>query len=151
MNPGFPSKQRGAALVIGLILLMILTLLGVTGMTTSTLELAMADNMQRGQYAFQAAESALNAEMRAAPSQISLVGDEQRGDVVLADSAYTYNDAGGNAVADVDVDTSYQGHVLFGEGASKVHFESRGVAASRARGARSAQRMGYFVLAPGSK
>ena len=150
MNPRLPSRQRGAALVIGLVLLMILTLLGITGMTTSRLELAMADNMQRGQYVFQAAESALAAEMLAAPAQINLTGNEVRGDEVLADSTYTYNDADGNAVADVEVDTSYQGIVFFGQGAKKVHFESRGVATTPVRGARSAQRVGYFVLAPGS-
>lgn len=151
MNRNLPQRQQGAALVIGLVLLMILTLLGVTGMTTSTLELAMADNMQRGQYAFQGAESALHSEMRVAPPQITLDGDEVRGDKVRTDIGYTYNDANGNAVVDVDVNTTYQGVVAFGEGARQLHFESRGIAETRARGARSAQRLGYFVLGPGSE
>lgn len=38
--------QRGAALVIGLVLLLILTLLAVTGMNTATTELVMAGNEQ---------------------------------------------------------------------------------------------------------
>lgn len=145
-----PQRQHGAALVIGLILLMILTLLGVSGMTTSTLELVMADNMQRGQYVFQAAESALRTEMAVAPTQVTINGNELRGDLLREDIAYTYTDADGNAVAAVDVDTTYQGSVAFGEGAQQVHFESRGEASSTVRGARSAQRIGYFVLAPGS-
>lgn len=148
MIRNLPSRQRGAALVIGLVLLMVLTVLGVTGMTTSTLELAMADNMQRSQYVFQAAESALTTEMVAAPTQFNLTGDEQRNQILLEDSMYTYNDADGDAVADVEVDTSYQSVVFFGEGARQLHFESTGVATSRARGARSTQRVGYFILAP---
>ena len=53
------SKQRGAVLVVGLILLMILTVLGISGMTTGTLELTMAGNAQFYQQAFQAAETGL--------------------------------------------------------------------------------------------
>ena len=147
-NLNTASRQRGAALIIGLILLMILTLLGVSGMTTSTLELVMADNMQRGQYTFQAAESALNSEMNIAPGAVVLGGGEVRGTVLRDDIAYAYDDAVGARVADVNVDTTYQGTSEFGEAASKIHFESRGVAESPTRGARSAQRLGYFVLAP---
>lgn len=40
------NTQRGAALVIGLVLLVILTLLAVTGMNTATTELVMAGNEQ---------------------------------------------------------------------------------------------------------
>ena len=54
------SKKRGAALVVGLVLLMILTVLGISGMTTATLELTMASNVQFHQQAFQAAETGLD-------------------------------------------------------------------------------------------
>ncbi len=40
------NTQRGAALVIGLVLLLILTLLAITGMNTATTELVMAGNEQ---------------------------------------------------------------------------------------------------------
>jgi type IV pilus assembly protein PilX len=40
------KNQRGAALVIGLVLLLILTLLAITGMNTATTELVMAGNEQ---------------------------------------------------------------------------------------------------------
>jgi type IV pilus assembly protein PilX len=53
------SRQGGAALVVGLVLLMILTLLAISGMNTSTLELQMAGNFQFSQSAFQAAEVGL--------------------------------------------------------------------------------------------
>jgi Tfp pilus assembly protein PilX len=50
-----PRRQRGAALVVGLILLVILTLLAVSGMNTASVELVMAGNEQYRQRAFQAA------------------------------------------------------------------------------------------------
>jgi len=51
--------QRGAALVVALIMLMILTMLGVAAMGTTTLEEKMAANIQEGTRAFEAAESGL--------------------------------------------------------------------------------------------
>ncbi|MGD8339967.1 MAG: PilX N-terminal domain-containing pilus assembly protein [Gammaproteobacteria bacterium] len=57
-RPGV-RRQRGAALVVGLVLMLVLTILGVSGMNTATLELAMAANSQARQLAFQAAESGI--------------------------------------------------------------------------------------------
>ena len=57
---GCRSEQRGAALVVGLILLMVLTVLGISSMNTATLELAMAGNTQHHQEAFQAAETGID-------------------------------------------------------------------------------------------
>lgn len=54
-----PAKQGGAALVVGLILLMVLTLLAISGMNTATVELQMAGNLQYAQNAFQAAETGI--------------------------------------------------------------------------------------------
>jgi type IV pilus assembly protein PilX len=53
------ARQQGAALVIGLILLLVLTLLAITGMSVATLELRMAGNEQYQERAFQAAEAGL--------------------------------------------------------------------------------------------
>ena len=52
-------RQQGAALVIGLILLVVLTILAVSGVFTSTMELRMVRNMQSQERAFQAAEVAI--------------------------------------------------------------------------------------------
>ena len=54
-----PGRQRGAALVIGLILLLVLTILAVSGVFTSTMELRMVRNIQGQERAFQAAEVAI--------------------------------------------------------------------------------------------
>ena len=51
------GAQRGAALVIGLILLLVLTLLAVSGMNSASLEFVMAGNEQYRTNAFQAAEA----------------------------------------------------------------------------------------------
>ena len=53
------KKQNGAALVIGLILLVVITVLAISGMSTATTALAMARNDQVTENAFQAAETGL--------------------------------------------------------------------------------------------
>jgi type II secretory pathway pseudopilin PulG len=57
-NPA-KAPQQGAALVVGLLLLLVLTLLAVSGMNTASVELIMAGNTQYYQNAFQAAETAI--------------------------------------------------------------------------------------------
>ncbi len=52
------ARQRGAALVVSLILLMMLTLLAISTMSTASLEVTMAGNDQFAENAFQLAESA---------------------------------------------------------------------------------------------
>ncbi len=48
------------ALIMALVILLILTILGVTAMTTSSLEEKMSGNIQEQNRAFQAAESGIN-------------------------------------------------------------------------------------------
>jgi type IV pilus assembly protein PilX len=55
----FPAKQRGAALAIGLILLLVLTVLAVSGMNTASMELVMAGNEQFRQRASRASETGI--------------------------------------------------------------------------------------------
>ena len=54
------SREPGAALVVGLILLLVLTVLGVSGMNTATMELRMAGNTQIQEDSFQMAEDAID-------------------------------------------------------------------------------------------
>jgi type IV pilus assembly protein PilX len=53
------KRQQGAALIIGLLLLVVITILAVSGMNTATTELAMARNDQSYENAFQSAETGL--------------------------------------------------------------------------------------------
>jgi type IV pilus assembly protein PilX len=55
-----PTRERGAALIVGLVLLLIMTVLGVSGMGTAALELVMAGNAESQQDAFQAAETGID-------------------------------------------------------------------------------------------
>jgi type IV pilus assembly protein PilX len=52
-----PSRQRGAALFVGLMLLILLALIGIAGMQTSTLQERMAGNYRTQVLAFQNAET----------------------------------------------------------------------------------------------
>lgn len=59
------NNQRGVVLVAGLLILVILSLMGITTMQTSTIEEKMTSNMGQRQLAFQAAEAGLReAEVR---------------------------------------------------------------------------------------
>ena len=57
-------SERGAALVVGMILLLVLTLLAVSGMNTASTELVMAGNEQFQENAFQTAEIGIEQGMR---------------------------------------------------------------------------------------
>ena len=53
------NHQQGAALVVGLMLLVVITVLAVSGMNTATTELALARNDQAYETAFQTAETGI--------------------------------------------------------------------------------------------
>ena len=53
------KRERGAVLAIGLLILVVMTLIGVTGMSTSGLQLKMAGNLKDWHLAFQAVEAGL--------------------------------------------------------------------------------------------
>jgi len=53
-----PSRQRGAVLLVGLILLLVLTMVGVSTMQSTTLESKMVANMGDREVCFEAAERA---------------------------------------------------------------------------------------------
>lgn len=55
----YAKRQHGAALIVGLVLLVVITVLAISGMNTATTELAMARNDQNYENAFQAAETGL--------------------------------------------------------------------------------------------
>jgi len=54
------SRQRGTILITALILLLVLTMLGVTAMNTTSLQEKMSSNLQAIHRAFQAAESGID-------------------------------------------------------------------------------------------
>ena len=61
---GVPSV-KGAALITSLVFLIIITMIGITGMQTTTMQQRMAGNSRDREVAFQAAEAMLrSAEIR---------------------------------------------------------------------------------------
>ena len=52
-------RQKGAALAVSLLILMVMTVLGISAMSTTTLQERMANNHRQNQLAFQSAEAAL--------------------------------------------------------------------------------------------
>lgn len=71
MKPHTPSSARGAALIVALILLVIITILGVTSMRGTTLQERMSANMYDRSLAFQGDEAAL----RAIEAQVRVLGN----------------------------------------------------------------------------
>lgn len=56
----FPKKQCGAVLIVSLVILLIMTMLGVSNMRSANMQMKMASNTQSRQQAFHAAELALS-------------------------------------------------------------------------------------------
>ncbi len=68
MPTGLPRhRQSGAALIVSLILLMVLTVLAVSTMRTATLGLLMAGNAQYREKAFQLAQAGIDTVLRRPP------------------------------------------------------------------------------------
>lgn len=141
------GKQRGATLIVGLILLMVLTVLGVSGMNTSRMEVRMAGNTQFRQDAFQLAESGIDVAIASGtfsttpvPTTIDWLGTDYDRKVVT-----TYQTAVPlSAVAFSMGNTSGGGSVM------AFHFDadSQGKAP---RGANATHRQGFYVLGPGTQ
>ncbi len=99
------SKQQGAALVVGLVLLVVITVLAISGMNTATTELAMARNDQTYENVFQAAETGLEQALSqgrfetagAAALPQNVIGENQfvsttiqfEGDTLVPDRAFS--------------------------------------------------------------
>ena len=66
---GFLNYQRGAALIVALVFMLILTIIGAASMQSATLQERMAGNARNVDQAFQAAEAAL----REAESELAQV------------------------------------------------------------------------------
>lgn len=62
------AAQRGAALITSMVILLILTIIGITALGTTSLEQKMAVNIQEANRAFEAAESGLTRMFNAAGS-----------------------------------------------------------------------------------
>lgn len=135
------SRQRGAALIIGLVLLLILTVLGVSGMNMAALELTMTGNSQAQQLAFQAAETGID---------VALSGPID----TAAPVAYTNVPVGdGSAVFDAEIrcvgttrvpDGAYSDNLS----ARAIHFDVTATGRHIARNAVSRHTQSLYIVGP---
>jgi type IV pilus assembly protein PilX len=130
MRSSFPSSaasQRGATLIVGLVLLLVLTIVGVSGMNTATMEINMAANTQFQQDAFQMTEDGLD--------EVIATRD------YTTDAARTLNWIGGGVEYDRHAETTYRGNTDVPDAAfssdevEAFHFDIRSIG----RGPRNAQ------------
>jgi type IV pilus assembly protein PilX len=133
-----PLKQRGAALVVALLMLLVLTLLAISGMNSASLELAMAGNAQFQQNAFQASESGIERALQAGLFNPSTVSEP----VVHAPSKFA-------AAIKRQLDGVAQPAVWGAswDSFSTYHFEIESVGTS-ARNATATNRQGVAIIAP---
>lgn len=150
-------KQNGAALVVGLMLLVVITVLAVSGMNTATTELAMARNDQNYENAFQAAETGL--EQALAQGVYAAVA----GEVDLPEQTIpSYN----SSVDKVDASIEFENSTLVpdaafslgvGSGISAYHFLATASASSKRsssgdtdRDSTATHTQAFYVVGPGA-
>jgi type IV pilus assembly protein PilX len=152
-------RQQGAALVVGMIMLAILTLLGISGLVTATLELQMAGNAQNQERAFQAAEAGIEDALLdpALSTSWTLANMKNSSSATYAAqnrTAYVPGSTTDQFETRSYYDTSagatpvpFGGHSL-GTGLEAYHFvtESTGTAP---RGSRNTHVQSFYVLGPG--
>lgn len=139
------ARQGGAALVVGLILLLVLTILAVSGVVTSTLELRMAGNTQLQERSFQAAEVAVEDAL-ANPLLSTSVGVVQAPIAVpnSPDDRYAYQL---QFVGETPVGTGLTGYSL-GTGFTAYHFQVDATGTAPG-GALSQHVQSFYIVGPG--
>jgi len=138
-------KQDGAALIVGLVMLMVLTLLAISSMTSSTTEVAMAQNAQYTQNAFQAAETGID--LAIANSNWSTLA------ATAVPTAQIPGSAGNYVAYDLVFDeaTPVPSGFSIGAGAGflSYHFDVSSTGTSN-RGATSTHQQSFYVVGPGN-
>lgn len=136
------ARQRGAALITCLVMLLVLTILGTASIRTARLELLLADNQRTQQEVFDAAEGGIDLAM----------------DAMLRDgrvpAAVTATLSGGAEVfvsttlKAITAPSTYDASYPHPADVRALHLELR-AAATAARGARTAHVQGLYLLAHG--
>lgn len=146
-----PAAQRGAALVVGLIMLVVLTILAVTGMNVASTELIMAGGEQDRARAFNAAEAGVERATRSLSDVPAAPGASQTtGPVAVEGSAI--NAATGDAVEQYEITISYRGstEIVNNFNGNKIqgfHYEVDSVGTA-SRGAQSTHEQGAYLVNP---
>jgi type IV pilus assembly protein PilX len=137
-------SQQGAALVVGLILLLVITLLAISGMSTASLELQMAGNAQFGQNAFQAAETGIEQAMMTGTYETSAATTKDSTELKFK-TVMTFNDK--NGVTEIPEGGYSMG---VGKGFKAYHFDINSTGES-SRGARATHMQSFYIKGQASE
>ncbi|MGI9290568.1 MAG: pilus assembly PilX family protein [Gammaproteobacteria bacterium] len=93
-----PKYESGAAMVVALLMLLVMTILGVSTMSTATMEMRMAANDRFSENAFQLAETGLDTDraelsqgtLQPPPAGVANTCSTQQAAVTVADLGGTY-------------------------------------------------------------
>lgn len=138
-------RECGAALVVGMILLLVLTLLAVSGMNTASTELVMAGNEQFQENAFQSAEMGIEQGMRNGAFNPSIAVEIIPATVVAGTTTESYV---GSITPQPGPNTPHG--AMWGnrlDSFSTFHFEIQSQGQS-VRNATTTHTQGMFVIAP---
>lgn len=144
-----PRRERGAILVVGLVLLLVLTVLGISTMSTASLELNMAGNDQFSENAFQLAETGIDTTFNVLNNGTPVPAPLNAG-VCPAFPAATAIPAMGGTVS---VRLCFQGDIPDITGGSSLgkirqyHYVNQSIGTAQAQ-ARSFHHQGLFVRGP---
>ncbi|MEJ0036914.1 MAG: PilX N-terminal domain-containing pilus assembly protein [Gammaproteobacteria bacterium] len=141
------SRQRGAALVVGLLLLAIITLLAVAGMNSASVELVLAGNTQVQAKAFQASEQGIEQQM--VVGKFLPGGPEENPDNGSAAGSTTESSTAYSTRMTSDLDGAPQPAIWGNDltSFSTYHFQISSVGTSQ-RGTTTTHLQGVAVLAP---
>lgn len=141
-----PGRQQGAALVIGLILLLVLTILAVSGVFTSTMELRMVRNNQNQEHAFQAAEVAIEDAL--ANPVLSTSAPFNQAEIDVPNSPGDRYSYGMQFVGQSPLGTGMTGYSI-GSAFQSYHFQvdAAGVGPDNATAAHT---QSFYIVGPGS-
>jgi type IV pilus assembly protein PilX len=148
-------RQSGAALVVSLILLVVVTVLAISGMNTATTELAMARNDQNYENAFQAAETGLETAL--AQGSFNTTGKVMPPQTIVVP---------GRTFDTVSVDIAFEDTTIVpdqafslgaGSGIAAYHFNATAIAESARAGgvetdrdASAVHTQAFYVVGPGA-
>ncbi len=147
------ARQDGAALIVGLILMMVLTVLAVSTMRTATVELAMAGNMQYLEKARQLAEAGIVDAMKQIDNELYMpVADETVAGVWVPGIVFGNLEPLTGDAYTVDIRYLHSGDPPVGSSGGRFDmqahfFELQSTGRTTARNARSILRRGFYIYA----
>jgi hypothetical protein len=101
------TRQYGSVLIVSLLMLLIMTLLGVTALSMVTLEERMARGFQHGEVTFQMAQTATNESISRATPEITVNGISLPNPNYVEADDQVLGALGGSAVCDSSVAKNY--------------------------------------------